>query len=564
MADKQSKTPSQPGRFDAVVVGAGFAGLYQLYRLRQLGLRTCVLEAGDGVGGTWYWNRYPGARCDIPSVDYSYSFSAELEQGWEWSEKYATQPEILRYLEHVADLFDLRRDIRLEERVLTATFDERTACWSVQTSSGLQLQTRFLIMATGCLSTSRIPDIPGRGDFAGDSFHTAEWPHHGVDLRSKRVGVIGTGSSGVQIIPELAEHAAQVTVFQRTPGFCMPAHNRPLTDEERRRAKELAPRRQQIARASSFGMDIPNPEHRALEVEDSDREATYERHWNDGAVMPLMLSYRDLMTNREANATVAEFLRRKIFEIVRDPATARALTPRGFPFGAKRTTVGTRYPDVFNLAHVHLVDVRADPIERITTTGVQTASGEHPLDALVFATGFDAMTGALTAIDIRGWDGRRLTDKWSSGPQTYLGLATNGFPNMFIIAGPGSPSVLSNAVISIEQHVDWVADCIGYLREHRHTTIEATAAAEQAWVEEVNASAASTLYPEGNSWYLGGNVPGKPRVFMPYTRGVAAYARICNEVAANRYRGFVMGPSQITKTEEGDRNSAVLPERPAS
>ncbi|MGW6730155.1 flavin-containing monooxygenase [Nocardia sp. NPDC055029] len=564
MSDSRTRLNPEPSQFDVVVVGAGFAGLYQLHRLRAQGFRVRVVEAGDGVGGTWYWNRYPGARCDVPSVDYSYSFSAELQQEWEWSEKYAAQPEILRYLEHVADRFDLRRDIEFGTKVAAATFDEDSATWLVETTSGLKLRTRYLVMATGALSDPRLPDIPGIEDFAGEALHTARWPRDGADLRGKRVGVIGTGSSGVQVTPILAAQAAHLTVFQRTPAFCLPANNRPLTDEERRHAKERAPWRRKAARESSFGMVLPKPTQRALEVDAEERETTYEAHWREGAVMPLMLSYRDLMTNHEANETVAEFARRKIADAVDDPQLAQTLTPRGFPFGAKRACVGTNYPAVFNLPHVQLADVLNDPIERITPAGVRTASGaEYAIDVMVFATGFDAMTGALNAIDIRGRAGQQLAEKWSVGPHNYLGLMTHGFPNMFIIGGPGSPSALSNMVISIELQVDWIADCLAYLRDDDLNMIDAAEAAEQSWVDEVNRLASATLYPEGNSWYLGANVPGKPRVFMPYTRGVGTYAQVCDDVVADGYRGFVLD-SVETETNKGDRDLAELPERPAS
>lgn len=557
--------PSNPGTsaLDALVVGAGFAGLYQLYRLREMGMRAKLLEAGDSVGGTWYWNRYPGARCDIPSIDYSYSFSVELQQEWEWSEKYATQPEILRYLEFVATKFDLRRDIQFGQRVVSAAYDEGSASWTVRTEAGLRLTTQFLIMATGNLTAARIPDIPGVDDFGGVLVHTAEWPRDGVDVAGKRVGVVGTGSSGVQVIPVLAEHAAHVTVFQRTPGFLLPAHNRPLTDAERRRAKEVAPQRHDLARRSSFGADIPNPIHRALEVDPAERQATFEKHWNDGAVMPLLLSYRDLMTNREANATAAEFLRGKINELVHDPQTAKALTPTGFPFGSKRTCVGTNYPQVFNEEHVQLVDLREEPIDAISAGGVRTSRAEYPLDILVFATGFDAMTGALTRIDIRGRSGLKLTDTWSDGPKNYLGLAVHGFPNMFMITGPGSPSVLSNLVIAIEQHVEWVTDCLSYLRDQALATIEADAAAEAEWVDQINTVAAATLYPEGNSWYVGANIPGKPRGFTAYTRGLSAYSRICDEIVADGYRGFLLGARESYKTE-AHADAGPIPKTPAS
>ncbi|MFJ8996192.1 flavin-containing monooxygenase [Streptomyces sp. NPDC102279] len=548
-----------PNKLDVVVVGAGFAGLYQLHRLRGQGFDVRIIEAGDGVGGTWYWNRYPGARCDVRSVDYSYSFSPELEAEWEWSEKYAAQPEILRYLEHVADRFDLRRDIDLGIRLTAATFDETSGRWMIETDQGGRYDAQFLIMATGNLSSSRIPDIPGLDDFHGARLHTAQWPKEGIDLTGRRVGVIGTGSSGVQVIPELAAQADHVTVFQRTPAFALPANNRPLTGEEKRQAHERAEWRRNAARNSSFGIDLPAPQYKALEVDDAERRATYESYWDDGAATALMLSYRDLLYDREANETVAEFLRDKIKTIVDDPETARALTPHGFPFGAKRACVGTNYPAIYNEPHVDLVDVGADPIDRFTATGLRTESGtEHPLDAIVFATGFDAMTGALTSVDIRGREGVLLRDKWSVGPHNFLGVSTSGFPNMFIVTGPGSPSVLSNVVVSIEQHVDWITRCLTFLRDHRIATIDASAGSEADWVRQVNEAAARTLYPEGNSWYLGANVPGKPRVFMPYVRGLNHYSRICDEIAERGYDGFVLAPRP-----EGAASTKASSKKPA-
>ena len=522
---------------DAVVVGAGFAGLYMLHRLRGLGLSVRVFEAGSGLGGTWFWNRYPGARCDIESLEYSYQFSAELQQEWEWSERYATQPEILRYLEHVADRFDLRRDIEFSTRVLAAHFDEATSRWAVETERG-SVSARFCIMATGCLSSTNLPNFPGAERFQGSTYHTGQWPHEGVDFTGKRVGVIGTGSSAIQSIPLIAEQAAHLTVFQRTPNYSIPAHNRPLERDYVRRIKAdyTGFRRQNSQRA--FGANFPESERAALEVDAAERTREYEARWQKGG-LGFITSFNDLGSDRAANATAAEFVRDKIRAIVRDPKVAETLAPTQV-LGCKRLCVDTGYYATFNRPNVTLVDVSDAPIEEILPTGLRTRRAAYELDCIVFATGFDAMTGAVLAIDIRGKAGQTLRDKWAEGPRTYLGLGTTGFPNLFLITGPGSPSVLSNMVPSIEQHVNWIAACIDYLRERKLERIEATPAAEDAWVAHVNEVANTTLYPTCNSWYLGANVPGKPRVFMPYL-GFPPYVEKCNEVVAKGYEGFALG-----------------------
>src|SRR4051812_38923035 len=465
---------------DVLVVGAGFAGLYALHRLRGLGLGVRVLEQGAGVGGTWYWNRYPGARCDIESLDYSYSFSEELEREWEWSERYPAQPEILRYLEHVADRFELRRDIELGTRVEAARYDGGR--WHIRTQNGATYSATYCVMAAGCLSTPHRPDIEGLDDFAGEWYHSARWPQDGVALAGKRVGLIGTGSTGIQLTPRLAEQAEHLYVFQRTANFSMPAHNRPLVGQ--RAAKEAYRERRQRARESLSGVPGSHPEllrqESALAVQPAERRRAYEEGWASGGIGAVTLAFNDIITNAEANATAADFVRDKIREIVRDPGTAQALTPTTHPIGTKRICVDTDYYATYNRDDVTLVDVRRDPITRVTARGVQTESAEYELDVLVFATGFDTMTGAVLGIDVRGRDGVSLREKWSGGPRTYLGLATAGFPNLFLVTGPGSPSVLSNMVVSIEQHVEWIADSVAHLRAHGLDTIEATAAAEDA------------------------------------------------------------------------------------
>jgi len=525
---------------DAVVVGAGFAGLYMLHRLRGLGLSTRVFEAGDGVGGTWHWNRYPGARCDIESMEYSYQFSDALAQEWEWSERYATQPEILRYANHVADRFDLRRDIALETRVVSAHFDDAARRWRIETDRGEVVSARWCVMATGCLSSANLPAIPGRDRFAGDAYHTGRWPHDGVDFRGRRVAVIGTGSSAIQSIPLIAQEASALFVFQRTPTYSVPAHNQPLDPETVRRIKAdyRAFRAANAEQPFGFGASEVRGLRLAGSVPEPERQRVYEERWAQGG-LPFLVAFADLMLDPAANATAAEFLRAKIRATVADPATAERLLPDQV-VGCKRLCVDTNYYATFNRPNVSLVDLRAEPIEEIDAAGIRTRARHYPVDALVFATGFDAMTGALDRIDVRGRGGRPLKQKWSAGPRTYLGLATAGFPNLFLITGPGSPSVLSNMLPSIEQHVDWIADCVAHVERSGAGLVEAETAAEDAWVEHVNAVGDRTLFPACSSWYLGANVPGKPRVFMPYV-GFPAYVAKCREVVAKGYEGFMLG-----------------------
>ena len=524
---------------DAVVVGAGFAGLYMLHRLRGLGLSVQVFEAGDGVGGTWYWNRYPGARCDVESMDYSYSFSDELQQEWTWTERYAAQPEILKYINHVADRFDLRRDIKFSTRVTAAVFDDARSRWTVHTDRGDRVSARFCVMATGCLSDAQVPDIKGRETFAGPWYHTGHWPHGGVDFTGQRVGIIGTGSSAIQSIPIIARQASQLVVFQRTPNYSMPAHNAALDPEYEQRVKAGYAEFRRQARESRIGFVVERSGDSALAAAPDEREREYEKRWRRGG-LGFSAAYADILTSQEANDTAAEFFRKKIRAIVRDPDVAAALTPTDYPLGTKRLCVDTDYYATFNRDNVSLVDLRKTPIEAITPRGVRTTAAEYAVDSLVFATGFDAMTGALLKMDIRGRGGLALRDKWAAGPRTYLGLAVAGFPNLFTITGPGSPSVLSNMIVSIEQHVDWITDCLRELRAQDRQCIEATAEAEEAWVTHVNDVGHMTLYPRAKSWYMGANVPGKPRIFMPYIGGVGVYRQKCDEVAAAGYVGFTL------------------------
>lgn len=522
---------------DVLIVGAGFSGLYALYRLREQGRTVHVVEAAGDVGGTWFWNRYPGARCDIESLDYCYSFSDELVQEWNWTERYPAQPELLAYINHVADKFDLRRDITFGTVVTAATFDEKANTWLVVTDRGDQITARYVIMASGMLSVAKLPEIAGLADFAGEMYHTADWPRERVDFTGKRVGVIGTGSSGVQCIPRIAEHAEHLTVFQRTPHYVVPAGNRPLSPDYLSEIRARFAEFREAARRHPGGTHRVIRHDSALDADHDELGARLEDYWQRGGP-DILAAYRDVLADQTANAKVAAFVRDKIHELVEDPAVADALCPRTYPFGAKRLVLEIDYFSTFNRDNVRLVDVQSAPIERITPSGVRTTDADHQLDCLVLATGFDAMTGALLKVDFRGVAGATLRQRWAAGPRTYLGLSTAGFPNLFFITGPGSPSVLSNMLVSIEQHVEWIADFVEYLYKNGLTRAEPSAAEEDAWVEHVNEVAAATLYPTGNSWYLGANVPGKPRVFMPYVGGVGRYREICDEVARNDYEGF--------------------------
>ncbi len=533
------KTGGETRELDAIVVGAGFAGLYALYRLRTMGLRAQILEAGADIGGTWFWNRYPGARCDVESLEYSYSFSDELQQEWVWPDRFAAQPDILRYINHVADRLDLRRFILTQARVVSAAFDRATDRWTVMTAGGGGFQAPFCIMATGNLSLPRVPRFPGLESFEGNWYHSGLWPQQGVDFSGRRVGVIGTGSSGIQMIPIIAEQARRLVVFQRTANFSVPAVNRPITPEVDRGHKEKYRYWREEAKRTPFGIaGHPPPTRSALEDAPEERERVYEEKWATGGNISFLYAYNDLLVNRDSNETAAEFVRSKIRSIVRDPKVAELLLPKDHPIGTKRLCLDDRYFETFNRENVTLVDARSDPIAEITPSGLRTRTREFELDDIVFATGFDAITGALLNIDISIEGGPRLDEKWAHGPRTYLGLMTAGFPNLFIITGPGSPSVKSNMIASIEQHVDWIADCLQHLRDRKVRHIEADENAENSWVAHVNKVADATLYPQANSWYNGANIAGKPRVFMPYVAGLDRYRKICDDVASAGYRGF--------------------------
>jgi cyclohexanone monooxygenase len=530
--------------YDVVVVGAGFAGMYMLHRLRGQGFSVRVYEQGGDVGGTWYWNRYPGARCDVESMQYSYSFSEELQQEWNWSERYAPQPEILKYANHVADRFKLRGDIKLNSRVDRAVFDEATNAWSVTTSDGNTVTAKQVVLATGCLSNARMPDIKGLSDFKGKVYHTGHWPHEPVDFTGLRVGVIGTGSSGIQSVPIIAEQASHLTVFQRTANFSIPARNAALTSEEREAFRAKYPEIRRFAReVSRNGIYTEVPDKGALDDGGSERRSKYEARWTRGG-LTFMSVYNNLALDKAANDTAADFVREKIAEIVQDPQTAKLLQPDNHPIGSKRICIDSDYFATFNRPNVTLVDIRTNPIEEILPNAVRTSGKDYEVDALVLATGFDAMTGSVAKIELRGRNGQTLNQKWAEGPKTYLGLMSAGFPNLFIITGPGSPSVLSNMIVSIEQHVDWIADAIGYMRDRGLDSMEAMQDAEQRWVDHVNEVAHTTLYPQANSWYMGANIPGKPQIFMPYIGGVGVYREICNDVAAKGYQGFTMSVAE--------------------
>lgn len=536
-----SQSASLPPKtdFDAIIVGAGFAGLYMLHKLRGLGLSVRIYETGSGVGGTWFWNRYPGARCDVYSLEYSYSFDEQLQQDWEWSERYPAQAEILSYIEHVADRFDLKRDIQFNTFVDSAHFVEGEGYWKVATKGGEIVTSRFCIMASGALSASRRPDFDGLDDFAGNWYHTGQWPHEPVDFSGQRVAVIGTGSSGIQVTPMVAEQADHLTVFQRTPNFSIPAWNHPLSTEEQNAWKRQASQLRAAAKASKSGALYQYGQRGTFEVTEEERQAEYDRRWAHGGAN-FTHAFNDLFKDRAANDLAADYVRARIREIVKDPATASLLTPTDHAIGTKRICVDTNYYATFNRPNVKLVDARANPITRITRTAIETANGSYEVDSIIFATGYDAVTGALTRIDIRGRNGVTLRDQWRDGPLSYLGLMVAGFPNLFTVSGPGSPSILTNVVMSIEQHVEWIADCIAYLDSQQISTIEADASAEREWVVHVSELASQTLHVEANSWYMGANVPGKPRVFLPYIGGLGTYTQICNDIAADGYRGFVL------------------------
>jgi cyclohexanone monooxygenase len=549
---------------DALIVGAGFSGMYMLHKLRAAGIGAQVVEAGSDVGGTWYWNRYPGARVDIQSLEYSFGFDENLEKEWRWSERYAPQPELLRYAGHVADRFDLKRDIAFNTRVTAAHWHEADQRWQVTTDAGAGYHCRHLILATGCLSIPTDVTFPGIEDFQGPIYRTSRWPHDGVDFSGQRVGIIGTGSSAIQSIPIIAEQAAHLTVFQRTPNYSMPAHNGPIPAEDFD-AWAADPRAYRAASRDTVGgfQNEARPDALATESAPAEIRAELERRWAWGGFR-ILGAFADTAIDPEANRIVHEFIAEKIREQVADPAVAELLTPKNHPFGTKRPCVDTGYYATFNRPNVELVDLHAAPIVTFNTTGIATTARQHDFDAIVLATGFDAMTGAIDRIDIRGVGGERIQDHWAEGPRTYLGLMVAGFPNLFTITGPGSPSVLTNMINAIEQHVEWITDCLSYLGAHQQTRLEASAEAEATWCEHVRAAVTPTLMPQANSWYMGANVPGKPRMFMPYAGGLNTYTEICNQVAAKGYEGFVISNGDAVMRASNEFTShPPMPDIPA-
>ncbi len=525
---------------DVFIVGAGFAGMYLLHRMRGLGFSARVYDKAAGVGGTWYWNRYPGARCDIRSLDYSYSFDPELEQEWEWTEKFATQPEILKYANHVADRYNLRTDMQFNTAITSAIWDDSRKRWTIETDQGDVVDAQHFVLAVGTLSTPKLPEIPGIETYKGETYQTSLWPHEGVDFTGKRVAVIGTGSSAIQSIPLIAAQAKQLTVFQRTPNFSMPAGNRALTKEEIHEVKSDY-RNYRIAQQTSFfGQPINFEQVPAFSVTEEDRRKTFQGGWDRGDLVGLIGAYSDILTEKKANDTAADFIRDKIRSIVKDQEVAEALCPYDHPVGTKRPCLDSNYYATFNLEHVRLVNLRKTPITEITPNGINTTDEQFEFDAIVYATGFDAMTGSLLKIDIRGKGGIKLADQWTDGPTTYLGISVANFPNMYTITGPQSPSVLSNMMVSIEQHIDWITDLFVNMRDKGQKVIEATQNAQDEWVAHNAEVGNATLYPLANSWYMGANVPGKPRVFLPYLGGVGPYREKCDEIAAAGYPGFVL------------------------
>lgn len=523
--------------YDVIVVGAGFAGLYMIHRLRKQGMRVRVLEAADDVGGTWYWNRYPGARCDVESLEYSFSFDEALQQEWVWSERYAAQPEILKYIQHVAERFDLRRDIEFNSRVSDAAFDPSSNTWTVTAENEKQFTARFLVMASGCLSNAKVPDVSGLSKFKGRWFHSGFWPRDGIDFSGQRVGVVGTGSTGIQLIPLVARQASHLHVFQRTANYSVPLRNGLTQAEVERSVKaDYAQLREQARHCPSGVARFPNPKNGALELSQEERLQVYEERWSFGGIS-FARAFNDTVMKKDANDLMRAYLARRMLAGVKNPEVRAKLTP-AYPVGTKRLCADTGYFDTFNRDNVTLVDIKKAPIVALTEDGIQTSDTHYPLDAIIFATGFDAITGSLLAVNMRIKGGTDLSTLWANGPRAYLGLMVAGLPNLFTITGPGSPSVLSNVVVSVEQHVEWICDCLVHMRKADLDRIEAQMHAQDEWTQHVDDIARRSLMPDTNSWYMGANIPGKPRMFMPYMGGVGVYRRKCDEISSAGYTGF--------------------------
>ena len=544
-----SQSQVRPSSVDAVIVGAGFSGLYMLHRLRSLGFTTRLFDAADGVGGTWYWNRYPGARCDSESHYYCYAFSDEIRKEWKWSCRYPAQPEILSYLKFVADRLDLKKDIDFNTRVTAGNFDEETHSWLVETDQGETVRTRFLITGVGNTSTPATPSLPGLESFTGQTHHTALWPHEKVDFTGKRVGLIGTGSSGIQSTPMIAEQADHLTVFQRTANYSVPARNHDLTDDMRRELEENYDEMRSLILASPIGMPFEVPQKSALEVSDEERKATLDRLWEIGSFRFMFTSYNDIVIDLKANATVAGYIEAKIRDTVQDPAKADVLCDFNHPAGTKRPPIDTNYYETFNRDNVSIVSIRANPIREATADGLTLQNGDHhQLDAIVFATGFDTVTGTLIKLNLYGKGGQSLAEKWTDGPRAYLGLCSAGFPNLFMLTGPGSPGILTNFPGCIEQNVQWVADAMVRMRETNAVEIEATSDAETKWAQDITDVANTTLMTTVDSWYMNTNIPGKPRVFSAYFSGMHTYTDVCADIAANDYKGFEIRSREMAET----------------
>ena len=525
--------------YDAIIVGAGFAGLYQLICLRdQLGLNCLVIETGDDVGGTWYWNRYPGARCDTESHAYSYYFSEELLKEWTWSERYPGHAEIRKYINFVADKFDLKKNILFNEKVINAEFNDSSNKWNLATSNENHFQAKFLIAAVGCLSNTNIPKIKGLDTFEGKYYHTGNWPKTGVSFTDKKVGQIGTGSTGIQAVPVIAAEAKHLTVFQRTANYSIPARNAPLSQKFKDHVKEDHKYYKEFLKRTPNGHPFEISSRLVSDVNEEEMNEIYEKAWEKGGLQ-FRATFNDLVTNIEANKTASEFIKGKIRKTVSNKKFANILSDIDHPYAGKRPPIDSHYFEAFNRDNINLIDLRSDPILQINQKGIQTKENHFDLDIIVFATGYDAMTGPLLNMNITGKQNLKLDDCWKEGPKSFLGLQIPGFPNLFTITGPGSPSVLTNMPMAIEQHVEWIRDCISYVNNKNYSRIEADQKSSKEWGDEVNAVANKTLLPTvKHSWYLGANIPGKPQVFMPYAGGLPKYTEVCNEVKNNNYKGF--------------------------
>jgi len=524
---------------DVIIIGSGFAGLYMLYKLKEINLDAIIIEKASGVGGTWFWNRYPGARCDIESIEYSYSFSEDLQQEWSWSNRYSDQSEILEYLNHVADKFNLRKHIVFNSTVLSATYKESINEWEIKTESDSYIS-KFCVMATGTLSSIKEPSFEGLEDFEGESYITGKWPHNEVDFKNKKVGIIGTGSSAVQSIPVIAEDAGNLTVFQRSPNYSIPANNRPLLDQEIKNAKSNYSQIRKNAKYTKAGIGYNQfEEKKILDFPKNYINEELDKRWDIGGQEIFTAGFTDVGIEPKANKIAADFVKSKIKEIVKDSSTAELLSPKD-SIGCKRLCADTNYFETYNRKNVELIDINSTPIKSITEKGLSTTNREFDFDILIFATGFDAMTGALLSIDITGKNNKKLKDKWKDGPRSYLGISISDFPNLFTVTGPGSPSVLTNMIVAIEQHVEWIFECINFLYKSHKNKIEANIQFENNWMDHIEDIASNTLRYTCNSWYVGANVPGKKRVFMPYAGGFGIYREKCDEIAENSYTGFII------------------------